>query len=32
MAVPRLVAEIDWERWRPTDVATLVFVVRDGEV
>lgn len=29
---PRLVAEIDWERWRPTDVATLVFVVRDGQV
>lgn len=29
---PRTVAEIDWTRWRPTDVATLVFVLRDAEV
>jgi 8-oxo-dGTP diphosphatase len=29
---PRKVSEIDWERWRPRDVATLVFVVREGEI
>jgi 8-oxo-dGTP diphosphatase len=29
---PRKVAEIDWEGWTPRDVATLVFVVRAGEV
>jgi 8-oxo-dGTP diphosphatase len=25
-------ADIDWERWVPTDVATLLFVIRSGEV
>ena len=24
--------DIDWPRWAPTDVATLLFIVRDGEV
>jgi 8-oxo-dGTP diphosphatase len=28
----RKVAEIDWTRWEPTDRATLVFVVRGGEI
>ena len=28
----RKVAEIDWARWEPTDRATLVFVVRGGEI
>lgn len=32
MGVPRKVSEIDWRRWRPRDVATLVFVVRGGEI
>ncbi len=26
------VAEIDWETWSPRDRATLLFVVRDGEI
>lgn len=26
------IADIDWTTWRPTDVATLVFVVRDGAI
>jgi len=26
------VAEIDWENWEPTDRATLLFVVRDGQI
>jgi len=30
--VPRKVAEIDWPRWRARERATLVFVVRGGEV
>jgi 8-oxo-dGTP diphosphatase len=30
--VPRKVSEIDWPRWRPRDEATLVFVVRGGEL
>ena len=30
--VPARVADIHWPTWTPTDVATLVFVVRDGEV
>ena len=30
-ASPPSVAEIDWERWRPVDRATLLFVVRGGE-
>ncbi len=32
MGVPRKVSEIDWPRWRPCDVASLVFVVRGGEL
>ena len=28
----RAVTEIDWATWDPTDVATLVFVVRDHEI
>ena len=27
---PRSLADIDWDRWVPVDVATLLFVVRDG--
>ncbi|RMH16580.1 MAG: 8-oxo-dGTP diphosphatase [Acidobacteria bacterium] len=30
--VPRTVAAIDWRRWQPTDRATLLFVVRGGQV
>ncbi len=30
--VPSRLAEIDWSTWQPVDRATLVFVVRDGEV
>jgi len=30
--VPHTVAEIDWQSWVPTDRATLLFVVRDGEI
>lgn len=29
---PRRVDEIDWDRWQPVDRATLLFVVRDGEI
>ena len=32
MQVPRKVAEIDWPRWQPREEATLVFVVRGGEL
>ncbi|HEX2486494.1 MAG TPA: 8-oxo-dGTP diphosphatase [Myxococcota bacterium] len=32
MGGPRSVGEIDWRRWRARDDATLVFVVRGGEV
>ena len=32
LPVPTRVAAIDWTAWQPTDVATLVFVVRGGEV
>ena len=28
----RRIAEIDWESWRPTDLATLVFVHRDAQL
>jgi 8-oxo-dGTP diphosphatase len=28
----RGVADIDWQRWIPNDVATLLFVVREGRV
>jgi len=30
--VPRRVAEIDWDTWDPADLATLLFVVRGGEI
>ncbi|MEZ5333688.1 MAG: 8-oxo-dGTP diphosphatase [Thermoanaerobaculia bacterium] len=32
MDAPRRIEEIDWSTWRPVDRATLVFVVRDGEI
>lgn len=32
VGVPRKVSEIDWASWRARDVATLVFVRREGEV
>lgn len=32
MQVPRTVAAIDWQRWTPTDRATLLFVVQGGHV
>jgi 8-oxo-dGTP diphosphatase len=28
----RALGDVDWEAWRPADVATLLFVVRGGEV
>lgn len=28
----RSLADIDWDDWRPVDLATLLFVVRDGEM
>ena len=28
----RRVADIDWDRWQPRDRATLLFVLRDGQV
>jgi 8-oxo-dGTP diphosphatase len=28
----RAVSDVDWERWEPTIRATLMFVIRDGEV
>jgi 8-oxo-dGTP diphosphatase len=31
-AKARAVAEIDWANWQPVDRATLVFVIRDGEI
>jgi 8-oxo-dGTP diphosphatase len=31
-ATPRSVAEVDWEHWQPDDHATLVFIVRRGQV
>ena len=30
--VPTRLAEIDWPTWKPVDHATLLFVVRDGQV
>jgi 8-oxo-dGTP diphosphatase len=30
--LPQRVAEIDWDAWQPVDRATLLFVVRGGEV
>jgi 8-oxo-dGTP diphosphatase len=32
MTPPHRIADIDWSRWRAVDRATLVFVVRDGEI
>lgn len=32
MQVPRKVSEIHWPSWRARDLATLVFVIRGGEV
>lgn len=32
MAPPRRIADVDWASWRAVDRATLVFVVRDGEI
>ena len=29
---PRSIHEIDWDAWVPTDRATLLFVIRDGEI
>ncbi len=29
---PASLADIDWQTWKPVDHATLLFVVRDGEV
>ncbi len=31
-SVPREVSAIDWDRWVPDDVATLLFVIRDGQI
>lgn len=31
-AIPRSLAQIDWTLWRAVDVATLLFVVRQGQV
>ena len=31
-AFARKVTEVDWARWKPVDRATLVFVMRDGEI
>ncbi len=28
----RSLGDIDWQTWRPTDPATLVFIVRDGQI
>ncbi len=30
--IPETVAAIDWQTWRATDVATLVFVIRAGQI
>jgi len=31
-SVPRTVRGIDWASWKPVDVATLCFVLREGEI
>jgi 8-oxo-dGTP diphosphatase len=31
-SVPRRVSEIDWKTWKPTEKATLLFVIRDGQI
>jgi 8-oxo-dGTP diphosphatase len=28
----RKVANIDWSKWKPTEMATLLFVIRDGQI
>ena len=30
--MPRTVAEIDWQAWKPVEVGTLCFVIRDGRM
>jgi len=30
--IPRTVATIDWSHWRAVDLATLLFVIQDGEI
>ena len=30
--VPRLVSEIDWQRWNPTERATLLFVLQNNHI
>jgi 8-oxo-dGTP diphosphatase len=30
--IPRAVEELDWQTWTPVDRATLLFVVRNGEI
>lgn len=30
--MPREVSAIDWDRWVPDDVATLLFVIREGQI
>ncbi|MCA9693041.1 MAG: 8-oxo-dGTP diphosphatase [Myxococcales bacterium] len=32
MIAARTIAEIDWRRWQPDDRATVLFVVRDGQI
>ncbi len=29
---PRRIRDIDWQTWKPVDLATLLFVIRDGEI
>ena len=31
-APPHRVDHVDWETWRPRDLATILFVIRDGEI
>ena len=28
----RRISDVDWTRWSPTDSATLIFVIRDGQI
>jgi len=30
--IPRMVRDIDWASWTPTERATLLFVLRDGQI
>ncbi len=32
VSIPRSVAEIHWDTWRPVDRATLLFVIKDGQI